>query len=469
MSAASSSPALAIGGVVAASGTASRSARVHAGWLTAAAVAGAFYTLSPMAAWCAVWMAFVVRWAVSGTGRAERRWLIGLFGVAIGLRVIAVGVLPFLVDPTRHAYTTYFGDALYAIQRSIWIRNVFLGIPVAARDYIEAFEPVFGWSGYNYVLAFLHVLFGPSPYGIALFSVGLFLTAAVMLYRQCRASFGPLAAFAGLGVVLLLPSWFAWSVAPLKEAMQFLLLTIALLGTRALLRERWVVKACAVPVVVLAIVASGLVRNGGAAVAALGSGLGAGLWAVTRRWRIAAALALALPLVAILLAQNAQVQTVVATTLRLSAIRHLGHVRSPGFSYRLLDDTFYVDPSLAPYDQEFGLTFDQGARFLLRSVVAFFMIPVPWHLENAAWLVIVPQQAVWYLLVLLAVVGAVAGARRDATLTCVLAGFIVGALVVIAPNSGNVGTLIRHRDMVVPFVSALAGLGAVRVAMRCVS
>ena len=462
------SPALAMDRMDGASGAADRSARVRAGCLAAAAAAGALYTFSPLAAWFAIWMACIVRWAVSGTGRAERRWLLGLFGVATGLRVIAVGVLPFLVDPTRHAYTAYFGDALYATQRSIWIRNVFLGIPVAARDYIEAFEPVFGWSGYNYLLAFLHVLFGPSPYGIALFSTGVFLTAAVLLYRQCRASFGPLAAFPGLAVVLLLPSWFAWSVAPLKEAMQFFLLTVALVATRVLLRERWIVRACTAPILALAIAASGSVRNGGAAVAALGSGLGAGLWLATRRRRIAAALAVGLAAGAVSVAENARIQTVVAASLRLAAIRHLGHIRSPGFSYRLLDETFYVDPSLSPYNHEFVLTFGEGARFLTRAVVAFFVIPVPWHLENATWLVMMPQQAVWYLVIVLAVVGVVAGFRQDAVLTCVLVGFIAGAVVVIAPNSGNVGTLIRHRDMVVPFVSALAGVGAVRVAMRLV-
>lgn len=441
---------------------------VRTALLTFAAILGALYTFSPMAVWFAVWMACVGRWAVAGTRGAERRWLLGVLGIALGLRVVAIGVLPFLVDPARHAYTTYFGDALYAIQRSIWIRNVFLGIPIAARDYIEAFEPVFGWSGYNYLLAFLHVLFGPSPYGVALFSSGVFLTAAVMLYRQSRASFGSLAAFAGLTVLLLLPSWLAWSVAPLKEAMQFMLLTVAMMGTIALIRERWAVKAVVAPTVVLAIFASGQIRNGGAAIAALGCGFGAGMWSMTRRWWIAAALAVTLPLVAIPITRNPRVQTLVAATVREAAIRHLGHTRSPGFSYRLLDEDLYDDPTQLPKDYEFGLTFDQGARFLARSAIAFFAVPVPWGLESAQWLVIMPQQAIWYVLVLLAVVGVVAGTRRDAAFAGVLAGLIVGAVIVIAPNSGNVGTLIRHRDMVAPFVSALAGMGAVKVAKRLV-
>ena len=456
----------AIGDVATVPGVARHSATVDAAMLAVAVVAGALYSLSPLTVWSCVWMALLFRWAVAGTDPSERRWLLAILGLALGLRLVAIGLLPFLVDPKRQAYTTYFGDALYAIQRSIWIRNVFLGVPVAARDYIEAFEPVFGWSGYNYVLAYLHVLFGPSPYGIALVSTGLFLTASVMLYRLCRDGFGPVAAFGGLAVLLFLPSWFAWSVAPLKEAMQFFLLTSAIGWTIALVTGRWPVKACAMAGIAVAILVSGTLRNGGAEIAAAGTGLGAMLWLATRRWWVVAALVLLLPLAAAQLSRNPQVRVLTAATVTQAAARHIGHIRTPGSSYRLLDDKFYIDPEVTGPDAPLTLTFAEGARFLISSVGAFLTMPLPWDLESAGLLVIVPQQVVWYAAILLSVFGAAAGVRRDPLLTFMLVGIIVAAVVVIAPNSGNIGTLIRHRDMVVPFVCALAGIGGVTVAQR---
>jgi hypothetical protein len=36
-------------------------------------------------------------------------------------------------------------------------------------------------------------------------------------------------------------------------------------------------------------------------------------------------------------------------------------------------------------------------------------------------------------------------------------------VVVIAPNSGNIGTLVRHRDIVVPPVALLASAGFVSI------
>jgi hypothetical protein len=64
------------------------------------------------------------------------------------------------------------------------------------------------------------------------------------------------------------------------------------------------------------------------------------------------------------------------------------------------------------------------------------------------------------VVLLLAAVGTVAGFRRHALMTALLLGVSIAGVMVIAPNSGNIGTLVRHRDMIVPFVVCLAAMGA---------
>ena len=59
--------------------------------------------------------------------------------------------------------------------------------------------------------------------------------------------------------------------------------------------------------------------------------------------------------------------------------------------------------------------------------------------------------------------------RRDPLVTLVCLGYIVMGLAAIAANGGNVGTLVRHRDMVVPFVAVLASVGFVRVLSHATS
>jgi hypothetical protein len=79
----------------------------------------------------------------------------------------------------------------------------------------------------------------------------------------------------------------------------------------------------------------------------------------------------------------------------------------------------------------------------------------------------VPQQLIWYALLIFSVPGFVAGLRRDALLTGLLFGTALVGAAAIALASGNVGTLIRHRDMIVPFVVWIGALGAIVTMNRC--
>jgi hypothetical protein len=442
-----------------------RGSKYAAPLVLCAVATGVAYTLSPLSVVCAVSVALVIRWATSGLEGRERRWVLTTMCAALALRAIAIAVLPFLVDANRQAYTTYFGDAQYAIQRSIWIRNAALGIPVASRDYIEAFEPRFGWSGYHYLLALLQMLVGPSPYGVAAVSTTLFLTAAAGLYRACRSAFGPLAALAGLGGLVFLPTIVAWSVVPMKEEVQFFLLASAVVAALALTQSRrWPTAVLAVPAVAGAIAAIGTLRSGGLALASLGIGLGLVFWYATRRWWTLAGLALLLLIAIAVGARTNAVRSAVDDTVRTAALTHLGHVRSRGAFYRLLDDKFYgagtTGVDAAP---EMQLTFDEGARFLIRAAVAFFVQPAPWSADSLKWLALTPVQILWWLIQLLALVGAVRGLRDGAPLAFLLAGVVVSGVIVIAPNSGNIGTLLRHRDMITPFAAMLAGFGAATI------
>lgn len=162
---------------------------------------------------------------------------------------------------------------------------------------------------------------------------------------------------------------------------------------------------------------------------------------------------------AILLERPAVQEQLIEVT-KQAARRHLGHVLTRGSSYRALDDEFYVNRPMNT------MTFDDATRFLARSAVAFVVEPLPWRGGSAVERLLLPQQLLWYGLVLFAVPGVVAGLRRDRLLTCLFLGTAVAGLVVIAPNSGNIGTLVRHRDMIVPFVVALGVLGATSVLGR---
>src|SRR5206468_7807734 len=129
----------------------------------------------------------------------------------------------------------------------------------------------YGATSYLYVLAFLQVLFGPSPLGVHLFNWAVSLGAAVLLYRTVRPSFGAAASLLGLAITLFLPSLFMWSTSALKEPLFLTLTTTALVAGATMVRAgRWSRRLIAASVCVAATLTVETVRASSAAAVVLG-------------------------------------------------------------------------------------------------------------------------------------------------------------------------------------------------------
>jgi hypothetical protein len=183
-------------------------------------ISGVAYVLSPLTVLCLTGMAGIVWWARRGLEGDEQRWLTVILIVAIVTRVLAVAGLFVLTDHARLPFGSFFGDEEYFIKRSIWLRNVALGIPLHGADLIYAFDD-YSATTYLYVLAFIQVLVGPAPYGVHLLGVGVHLAAIVVLHRLVRSTLGRMPALVGLVILVVLPTQFAWSISALKDPLFF--------------------------------------------------------------------------------------------------------------------------------------------------------------------------------------------------------------------------------------------------------
>ena len=188
--------------------------------------------LSPLTIWFVVAIVPAVAWSVRGLDRAERNWVIGIVTVAVVLRVAAVAGLFLSADHSRMPFAAFFGDEEYFIKRSLWLRNISLGLPMHMLDLEYAFEPN-GRSSFTYFLAVVQALVGSAPYGLHLVSIAFYVVGVLWLYRLVRARFGRMPSICGLALLLFLPSLFAWSVSVLKESPFVLLGAVSLaLGVR---------------------------------------------------------------------------------------------------------------------------------------------------------------------------------------------------------------------------------------------
>jgi hypothetical protein len=73
---------------------------------------------------------------------------------------------------------------------------------------------------------------------------------------------------------------------------------------------------------------------------------------------------------------------------------------------------------------------------------------------------------IWLTLAALIPIGLMAGFRLDPILTAVLAAHASVVVLIVAMTSGNVGTLIRHRGLVLPYVVWLSMLGGYHLLLR---
>ena len=423
------------------------------------ASASASYALSPLTVWFGVAMWALHRYATSGFDADERRWLTALLVVAAALRVAAVAGLFVTTNHAQTPFGIFLGDEEFYIRRSIWLRNVALGVPIHSADLIYAFDDS-GWTSHLYVLSFAQVLVGPSPYGVHLVGITLYLFAAFMLFRLVRPAFGRAPSLMGLLLVLFLPSCFAWSISALKEPLYFLLTVSGISLAMTLVSDRrWAVRVLALAALVALVAAIQTIRDAGAVLTGGGIVLGLAAAWVIRRPKVLVAVAVALPIVIGVALESPKRQIQVYTAVQFAAHQHWGHVQTPGWVYTLLDERFYHDVSTLA-----DLGFVDEARFIVRAVERYVTVPLPWEVKSTTALAYLPEQLIWYGIVALLPFGLLFSLRRDALLTSLLVSVAGVAGLAIALLSGNVGTLVRLRVLAIPYLASLGMVGVLRAA-----
>ena len=420
-----------------------------------AAVAAALVVLSPLTAWFAVAIVAVVGVLVRGLEERERRWVIAIVAAAVVLRIAAIAALFLSANHARAPFATFFGDEDYFIRRSLWLRNVSLGISIHPFDLEYAFEPN-GASSFNYLLAGIQAVVGTSPYGLHLVSVALYVGGVLLLYRVARGSFGRAPSMVGLVALLFLPDLFAWSIAVLKEPPFVLLTAVALTLTAVAIRAaswRDRVLAWAGTAAVAAMLQTLRPDGGAFVVAATIAALAIGLVATHRRLLIAAVVVI--PIVAALVMRIPRVQLSAYAAVQRAARQHWGAVVvSPGIGYKLLDDRFYTDVNVVS-----DLRVGEAARFIARGIMAFATFPLPWQAQSPAAVAYIPVQVLWYALAAMAVAGLASSFRRDPQVAALLVAYAGVLAIGAAFTDGNVGTLVRHRALTLPYLVWFAAVG----------
>ena len=416
---------------------------------------GVGYTLSPLSVLALAALAWASLAASRGLSENERRWFWSLISISVVIRLVAIALLFYTADPAR-PFASFLGDEELYKFRTLWLRNIGLGVRLSPADVIYSFDEV-GNTSYIYVLAYLQALVGDAPYGLHVMNMVLYLCGVFVLYRLARRAYGGAVGMAGLLLLLLLPTLFLWSISVLKEPMSVFLIAIELSCSVAIVRApRWWQKALAALVVIAGAAAMESLRTGGWLTVVTGTLGGLFLVYVLSRGRRLALAVIAAPVAIAIAFSLPPVQERLLSNVRLAAFNHAGHVLTPGYSYRLLHPRYYPKREQVRNIMPAG---DAG-QYVVKAMWSYFAQPLPWEMKSSTLLAYMPEQIAWYVMALLLPFGIYAALKRDIALTAMLTAHTAAAILIIALSSGNIGTLIRHRALAFPYLIWLSAAGA---------
>lgn len=442
------------------------------GVLIFGAIAGVAAAFSPGGVFIALLAAATCAAVYRFAAREERGFLIRLFVVAFVVR-IALSVALDLGSWRAEGHPSFYqGPPEY------W--NV--GVVDKSRDYLRMGDSdtysqrayclaqyaqgnreavvlrriqMYGYHAYVVVMGWFYYLFGFSPVTVKWLNGWIGSLHVLAIFYLAKACFQlGIARWAGL-LTALFPTLALWSATNLKEPL-FSLLTALLFLLFASLRssiglKRWALYGAASFGLFQLFQDLGRKEVGWS----LAAGLVAALLLeklLRRRW---------IPLILLLLVIGGialKPWPIVKQAIHLGIYRHMGYAYAESASYRYLPDKFYTPSSPL---RTGGLSDADVLSVIKRIPLAlmhYFLQPFPGWAGRFS-LLLLPQVVLWYFMLCFAVIGAVVGARWSGW-NCgflLLMGMVwsfMGAL-----SNGNIGTLIRLRDMLTPIVILFAAGG----------
>lgn len=386
----------------------------------------------------------------------ERRFVISVFTWAVALRLLLITLyyhfflLPGNMDIIAPDGECYQARGWY-ISRFITGGDIYI-IPSPEqifRDYrdMAAFyaEGLPDWRLYqvgvfSYAIAFLYSVFDYVPQLIKFVNAVFSVASAIVIYELAKSLFGKKAAGISMIITAFLPSIFVFSLTSTRDPMVIFLLCLSIYSLTKFyssynLLHLAVVFFCVGVVYFIRI----------SVFAPLMLVLVIALFISLRfrcRWKISF-----LVLCGLLVFSGGYRQKALSI-LDLATLTnpHMGYINTPGNNYKILPDEYYSGSKNIRKIPPLYL-----AVAFLKGLLHSMFEPFPWKLKTKGELFGSVQTLAWVMFFPFVLVGIFFGLRHKpkeshVTFICVV---VFSALLAI--GEGNVGTVFRHRDMLLPF------------------
>lgn len=321
---------------------------------------------------------------------------------------------------------------------------------VVTRHYLGLAGKQYGWSIYLYVIGFFYYLFNYSPIAVMFINCLIGALGAFFIYKV-SLNFGKIVSRVAFLLAAFLPNLVIWSTANFKEPSYIFL---NLLSLWAIIRYFETKKLYYLGVLLFALLVELKLTQAEAwLILFIPVILSVIFYFIPKRTII---LVLIMGFIMTTLIQKNQffIQHFKQDIISKLYVKHIGHINTPGISYRVLSDKYYKNSDLIGQIENVEL-----ASAVLKSFTHFLFEPFPNRLIYKNFIFLYFPTLLWYILLLFFFYGlaCMSGYSRECLIP--LYCFLFSSSFVIALTSGNVGTLIRHRDMATPFFLIISSVG----------
>ncbi len=429
------------------------------------------------AAVAAAWMACEVR-----TSRCFGKNLAVLLVCAFLVRLLAAlanGVLAERYTGVNEPWDLVPDGSVY-VSYGYYLSELMTGraAPEAYKILVHRLEHNYAWPGWtwyqvtgmSYWNGLWFSVFATTPVAIWLMNGLASLLSAVLLFRFLRHRYDERVAVLGFGALLFYPTLVLWSASGSKESLVVLSSVIFLLALNAFLtwpmRRRhlglgMVLGVSAIAAYFLRSYIAGLLAI--TALLTMAGRVVAGIWG-SRRWWARIGLIAVLALAATIGWERGTevMERLYQHSLRRSVANYyVDPIGTTGYRiypqrYYERDYVYLVEGNALKLSR---LTWTERASTAARALARFFFSPYLGDVAQSRILsMLYPLALLNMALCPFVMVGCWRGLQKDPALLPLM-GFMLVVAFVVGLHNGNVGTVVRIKDMVMPFYLVLAAVG----------
>lgn len=314
----------------------------------------------------------------------------------------------------------------------------------------------YGFSGFTYFLGTVYYFFGPLKFSARLLNCLMGVGSGIFIYYIVKDIFGKKCAKLSAILTVFIPSLFLWSITFLKD-IPFIFISCIILWS--FLRFQKTKRMLFLYFFFLAILAQATIRPTFPMVF-IGLILILSYFIISGiSWRKKIIVSLCLLILMVPFLHRFDFKNKVNNQM-FSVLNYTrGIVNTGGSTYKVFDDKYYNGGPLSHSNYISFLDFTRG---FFKGWLYFLLVPFPWKTYTGLQLISYPQTILWYLLIPFVFIGMVTALRYKWKETFVIFAYIIVLGSIIAMNSGNIGTVFRHRDMLTPLFLIFGAVGIIK-------